>query len=178
MKAALAVFAILASATAPALPKQEQEQEQEMPEPPERPSESGERAPVIDILAPVTSAPIDERDYEECLAEQDAAQISGEIIVCRKLGDDAEFSGVDSEAATRRYAERTQGPGTPDVEGAGGSLLYRTEGSVFMVTVKTKTGDPPPPALIIDVEALPDAPEGSDADRVGKSLPVDLDGPR
>ena len=129
---------------------------------------------VIDLLAePLAKPSFDAALARQCEEERDAAVISGEIVVCRKLGDDAEVSGVDSEAAKRRYAERTQGPSTPDVEGAGGSILYRTEGSVFMVTVKTKTGDPPPPALIIDVEALPEAPEGADADRVGKGLPAE-----
>ena len=32
-------------------------------------------------------------------------------------------------------------------------------------------GKVPPPALIIDVEALPDAPAGSDADRIARGLP-------
>jgi hypothetical protein len=32
-------------------------------------------------------------------------------------------------------------------------------------------GGVPPPALIIDVEALPQAPAGSDADRIARGLP-------
>ncbi|MEE4201101.1 hypothetical protein [Erythrobacter sp.] len=45
-----------------------------------------------------------------------------------------------------------------------------TEGSVFTVTVTAKFGDPPPGPLIIDLEALPEAQPGSDADRAGRGL--------
>jgi len=126
---------------------------------------------VIDILAKPEPSPGEKLASEACEAEQDAARLRGEIIVCRQLEDGAEVSGFNKEKWERDYARRTQGAKTPDVEGAGGSPLYRTLGSMVMVNVKVKVGDPPPPALIIDVEALPEAPPGSDADRIARGLP-------
>ncbi len=126
---------------------------------------------VIDIRAPSEPDPGDAIAYEACLAEQDAARLRGEIIVCRRRdGDDAAASGFDKEKWERDYAQRTQGAKTPGLDSLAGGPLYRADGSVFMVTVKRAFGDPPPPALFIDVEALPKAPPGSDADRIARGL--------
>ncbi len=125
---------------------------------------------VIDIKAPPQESEADQLAYEACIAEQDAARIRGEIVVCRKLGDGAQVSGFDKRKWERDYAQRTQGAKTPNLDSLANGPLYRTEGSVFMVTTKVKVGDPPPPPLIIDVEALPEASPGSDADRVARGL--------
>ena len=155
----------LAQAAEPAPPAQETPaQETLAPEP-------DEGTLVIDILAKPEPSPGERLAYEACEAEQDAARLRGEIIVCRQLEDGEEVSGFNKEKWERDYAQRTQGTKTPDVEGAGGSPLYRSLGSMVMVNVKVKVGDPPPPALIIDVEALPEAPPGSDADRIARGLP-------
>ncbi|MGB3469246.1 MAG: hypothetical protein WBA51_00305 [Erythrobacter sp.] len=126
---------------------------------------------VLDILSP----PPETRDplaEQECEREQDAARIMGQIVVCRRINDGSAVSGYDEADRERRQAERTQGPRTPDVEGAGGSIIYRTEGSVFMVTTgKITAGTAPEPTLIIDIEALPEAAGGSDADRIARGLP-------
>ena len=74
---------------------------------------------------------------------------------------------IDDRAGNRsetqkRYAEETAfkgSPGTPNVSGLSDNGRGIGIGGV------------PPPALIIDVEALPDAPEGSDADRIARGLP-------
>ena len=70
----------------------------------------------IDILAP-------QEDYlgplEDCSAEQEAASISGEIVVCRRRRDNGAFA-VDEDGAQQRYAEETMNrgdPRTPDVFG-------------------------------------------------------------
>lgn len=127
---------------------------------------------VIDILAQVEPemSPGEKLAYEACVAEQDAARLRGEIIVCRQREDGAAYSGFDKKEWERDYAQRTQGLKQPNLDSLAGGPLYRTEGSVIMVSVKMKVGDPPPPALIIDVSALPTAPPGSDADRIAKGL--------
>jgi hypothetical protein len=102
-----------------------------------------------------------------CEDEADAAQIAGEIVVCRSLGEASDGS-FDKGEWERRYAERTRGIDNPNVDGTG--LKLPTEGSVATVTVTIKPGKAKPPPLIIDVEALPEAPPGSDADRVGQGL--------
>ena len=105
---------------------------------------------------------------QRCAEEAEAARIAGEIVVCRSLGTvtDGAWNQADF---IRRYAEATQGVKAPDVDGSG--IILPTEGSVIAITVTTEFGDPPPPALIIDVEALPEAPEGSDARRIADGLP-------
>lgn len=128
---------------------------------------------VIDILAEVERemSAGEEIAYEACLAEQDAARLRAEIIVCRRKAEDgADYSGFDKEEWERDYARRTQGVKTPNVAGAGGTIMTPGEGSLITVTVTQKFGDPPPPALIIDVAALPQAPAGSDADRIARGL--------
>ncbi|MDY7097905.1 MAG: hypothetical protein SXU28_07185 [Pseudomonadota bacterium] len=139
----------------------------------DRPANTQRDEPVtFDILAPPPKREDQAAVDAECAREQEAAVITGQIIVCRKLGEGATSSGFDKRDWERRYAERTQGPKTPDVEGAGGSIIYRHLGSVFMVGVSTKVGDPPEKPIIIDVEALPEAPPDSDADRIAKGLPA------
>lgn len=125
---------------------------------------------VIDILAPPKGRePLNDAEKRQCERESEAAIISGEIIVCAQLGEDSShyYSG-DRDAARKRYAEETAFAGdirAPDVAGGG---IFRGP-----ATVSGQCFIPPcpkPPALIIDVEALPEAPPGSDADRIARGL--------
>ncbi|WP_306087874.1 hypothetical protein [Qipengyuania flava] len=116
----------------------------------------------IDILAP-------QEDYlgplEDCSAEQEAASISGEIVVCRRRRDNGEFA-VDENGSQRRYAEETMNKGdprTPDLFGIPDHGVVVARGCFIGPC-------PPPKALIIDIEALPEAPPGSDADRIARGL--------
>ncbi|MEM7703651.1 MAG: hypothetical protein AAF251_17070 [Pseudomonadota bacterium] len=106
----------------------------------------------------------------ECEDEIDAEQIAGEIVVCRRIVDPADrFSGSYADWL-KDYAERTQGvgaPAAPDVDGTGlppGMAAVVTINGCFIPPC------PKPPALIIDVEALPSAPVGTDADRLAQGL--------
>ena len=129
---------------------------QQGPEPPER----------IDILIPQGDF---EGPLEDCSAEQEAATISGEIIVCRKRRDKAEY-GFDAERARQRFAEETMNKGdirAPDVAGAG---IFRGPATVSGVCGIGLNPCPPPPAYIVDFSALPEAPPGSDADRMARGL--------
>ena len=142
--------------------------------PSDPPPEPDEGRLVIDILAPVEPEESDEIAYEECVAEQDAARIRGEIVVCRQRSAAAALSGFDKEQWERDYAERTQGQRPADVEGVGGQILMPGEGSLATITVTAKgcfIGPcAPEQPLFIDVEALPEARPGSDADRIAKGL--------
>lgn len=126
---------------------------------------------VIDILVPPPErAPPTEAEMRQCEEEIDAATVSGEIIVCRQRGDDPNnyYSG-SREDAQRRYAEETAFAGdilAPDVAGAG---IFRGPATVSGLCFIPPC--PKDPALIIDVEALPEAPAGSDADRIARGLP-------
>ena len=117
----------------------------------------------IDILIDTEPAP----DLPpECETDQDAAQVSGEIVVCGTRSG-TENRLYDKETAERRHAERTKGRMPMDVNldfgipmvGAGISMK-----GCFIPPCPT------PMPILIDIEALPEAPPGSDADRVARGL--------
>ena len=102
---------------------------------------------------------------EDCEEEADAGRIAGEIVVCRQLGE-ASDGVFDKEDWERRYAQRTQGQQPVNVAGGG---IFSGPATVSGLCVIPPC--PPEAALMIDVEALPQAPEGSDADRIARGLP-------
>ncbi len=136
-------------------------------------TEQGDGTIAIDILTrPANKGGLDPRLMEECARQEDAAQISGEIVVCREIrdGSDHNYSG-SRDAAQDRYAEETAFAGDlvpPDVAGPG---IFRGEPTVGSLCIPGLQKCPPPPALIIDITALPQAPPGSDADRIARGLP-------
>ena len=104
----------------------------------------------------------DEPEYEDCSDEQEAAELSGEIIVCRRrTGDENRL--FDKEAALERHAARTQGQKPVDVFGIPNHGVVVGRGCFIPPC-------PPPMPVLIDVEALPQAPPGSDADRIARGL--------
>ncbi len=124
----------------------------------------------IDLSVTVPRGDVNEAQAQACEDDADAGQISGEIVVCRRLGEDNGnyFSG-SREAAQKRYAQETAFKGDltgPDVAGGG---IFRGPATVSGLCVIPPC--PPEAALLIDVEALPQAPPGSDADRIARGLP-------
>ncbi len=122
---------------------------------------------VIDIL--IDTAPQDET-FENCSPdEQDAATISGEIVVCRR-STGAENRLYSKEDAERRYARETMNQGliaAPDVAGAG---IFRGPATISSLCFIPPC--PTPPAYMIDFSTVPEAPPGSDADRIARGLPA------
>lgn len=125
---------------------------------------------MIDILAPLGEGAPDPRRIEQCEAERDAAQISGEIVVCRQISEDnsQSYSG-GRDAAQDRYARETMYAGDPQAPDVAGPGIFRGPATVSGLCLIPPC--PPPPALMIDVTALPEAPSGSDADRIARGLP-------
>ncbi len=117
----------------------------------------------IDLTVTVPRGDVNESNVRECEDEADAASISGDIIVCRRLGEDNSnyYSGSRADAQ-KRVAQETAFSGDPRTPEAFGIPNHGNPISI---------GSVPPPALIIDVEALPEAPPGSDADRIARGLP-------
>ncbi len=113
----------------------------------------------------VPSSESDARLEEDCEDANDAGRIAGEIVVCRRLGEATDGSW-NREEWQRDYAARTAGGSTPDVAGGG---IFRGPATVGGLCVIPPC--PPEQAIMIDVEALPEAPEGSDADRIARGLP-------
>lgn len=158
----------------------------EMTRPPQRPSappeqeripiDLGPDAPVaeppqqIDILVPPqASSAADAVELKECADQTERGVVQGEIVVCRELpADTSQFYSGSHEAWLKAYAERTRNAGTippPDVAGPG---IFRGE-----PTVSGLCFIPPCPkdaALIVDVEAIPPPPAGSDAERVAQGI--------
>ena len=125
---------------------------------------------VVDILAPAPE--LDDptaAQAQECEQQQDASTLTGEIVVCRKLPiDNSDRLAGSREAWLKDYAERSKNFNTlpaPDVAGPG---IFRgpatIEGLCFFPPC------PKPPAVLIDVGALPPPPEGTDADRISRGL--------
>ena len=129
--------------------------------PAEAPEEA--RPTRINLSVTVPRGDINVAEAKQCEDEADAGEISGEIIVCRQLGESGEnyFSGSAAEAR-KRYAQETAFKGSPNTPNVSG-LSDNGKG--------ISIGGVPPPALIIDVEALPPPPPGSDADRIARGLP-------
>jgi hypothetical protein len=123
--------------------------------------------PRVNVLVTIPRGDVNQAQAQECVDRADAGTISGEIVVCRQIGEDNanSFSG-DREAARKRYAQETMlkgGARAPDF-----IADCNDQGNPFGCV---GFGKAPPPALFIDVEALPKAPEGSDADRIARGLP-------
>lgn len=114
---------------------------------------------------------MDTFDLERCEEEIDAASVSRTIVVCRKRND-AAASGFDKEKWEKDYAKRTQGQQPVEVAGEGITGKHAPGGGgTIRGCLPGIQKCPPPPALIIDVTALPQAPAGSDADRIARGLP-------
>ena len=135
-------------------------------EPLAEPDDASSDDPVVfDILAEQPEDPI---AIERCDREADVARIAGEIVVCRERTDRGPPM-FDKQAWERDYAQRTMGASTPNVDGSG--IRLPTEGSLIAIVVTIPFGKAPDGPLMIDVEALPEAPAGSDADRIARGLP-------
>jgi hypothetical protein len=135
----------------------------------------GEPPAVIDLTAPAP-APEDANAalVKECEDRREAGVVAGEIVVCRQMEvDTSQFYSGSREEWLRRYAERTQGANTipaPDVAGPG---IFRGPATISGLCFIPPC--PKDPALIVDVEAIPLPPQGSDAERVANGLPPTQD---
>lgn len=117
----------------------------------------------IDLTVTRSPSPSTE---EACRRRSEAAVVSGEIVVCGS--QPAEDQRITSrEEAQNRYAAATKGGSTPDVAGPG---IFRGPATLGGICVKGIFNCPKPPAVFVDVAALPKAPPGSDADRIARGL--------
>ncbi len=105
---------------------------------------------------------------EDCSAEQEAAIVSGEIIVCRRIRDQSQYRVSSDDEAESRYARETMDKGAPRAPDVAGPGIFKGPATVSGLCLIPPC--PPPPAYIIDFDELPETPEGSDADRVGQGL--------
>ena len=150
------IAALLAFGALLALPSPGSAQDGATGSPPER----------IDLTVP---PPMMRSTEEECARQREAAVLSGEIVVCG--GQSVPDQRITSRReAQDRYAAATafrDDPATPNVDGPG---IFRGPATVSGICVPGIFNCPRPPALIVDVRALPAAPPGSDADRIARGL--------
>jgi hypothetical protein len=118
--------------------------------------------PRVNLMVTVPRGEVNQAQAKECVDRADAGAISGEIVVCREVGSDTSALTGDRAASQKRYAQETAFKGAPRAPEAFG-IADNGKGIGF--------GGAPPPALMIDVAALPKAPAGSDADRIARGLP-------
>ena len=116
----------------------------------------------IDLLMPEEADEEDEQRLEDCSEEQDAAEISREIIVCRRRNTE-NSKYYDKDETERRIAARSQGQKPVDTFGIPNHGFVAARGCFIGPC-------PPPMPVLIDVGALPEAPPGSDADRAARGL--------
>jgi len=118
--------------------------------------------PRVNLMVTVPRGEVNQAQAKECVDRADAGTISGEIVVCREVGVDNSALTGDRAATQKRYAQETAFKGAPPPP------------DMFGIPDNGKgigIGGVPPPAVFIDVEALPKAPAGSDADRIARGLP-------
>ena len=102
-------------------------------------------------------------DERACQRKQEAALISGEIVVCGDRTDSDRYRVSPPGEAKRRYAEETMDRGlglAPDFK--------PPPCRPSLLTLCPELGAAGERPVIVDFDALPDAPEGSDADRIAK----------
>lgn len=96
-----------------------------------------------------------------------APQVGDEIVVCAREQDNSQFRVKSSSELDPKSDEALDDglPRAPDVAGPG---IFKGPATIGGLCIPGLQSCPPPPALIIDLAALPEAPEGSDADKVAK----------
>lgn len=114
---------------------------------------------ILNLSVTVPQSESDRLIERDCDDANEAGQIANEIVVCRQLGTSSTDGAWNKAEWERRYAEKTKGGSTPNTFG------IPNHGNPIGL------GSAPPPAYIVDFEALPEAPAGSDADRIARGLP-------
>lgn len=112
---------------------------------------------------------------EEC-PETDESILSNVIIVCRERDRETEeqFRIRSADRAESDYARRTMDQGAPRAPDVAGAGIFRGKATVSGCFLPPC---PPPIMPDIDFAALPEAPAGSDAERIGRGLPpIGFDG--
>lgn len=96
-----------------------------------------------------------------------APQVGDEIVVCAREQDNSLFRVKSSAELDPESDEALEDglPRAPDVAGPG---IFTGPATAGKLCIPGLQKCPPPPALMIDLAALPEAPEGSDADKIGK----------
>ena len=96
-----------------------------------------------------------------------APQQGDEIVVCAREQDNSQFR-VKSSSELDPKSDEALDDGLPRATDVAGPGIFTGPATIGGLCIPGLQSCPPPPALIIDLAALPQAPEGSDADMVAK----------
>ena len=100
-------------------------------------------------------------DERDCQRKQEVALISGEIVVCGDRSENDRYRLSPPGEARKRYAEETMDRGlglAPDFK--------PPPCRPSLLTVCPELGGAGERPVLVDFDSLPEAPEGSDADRI------------
>lgn len=98
-----------------------------------------------------------------------APQTGDEIVVCAREQDNSLFR-VKSSAELDPESDQALDDGLPRAPDVAGPGIFTGPATIGGLCIPGLQKCPPPPALMIDLAALPAAPEGSDADKIGKGV--------
>ena len=121
------------------------------------------QSPPDDIVGPLLEEAEEAYRLEEAPPERpaDCPEPTGdEILVCAPVEGDPDRYRVTSRLDKGDDSHLSWSGQAPDVSGPG----------IFKGAPTVTFGSPPPPVYMIDVAALPEAPPGSDADRIARGL--------
>lgn len=94
-----------------------------------------------------------------------------EIVVCAREQEQSQFRLRSDEQSESDYARQTMDKGDPRPPDVAGPGIFRGPATVGGLCLPGLQKCPPPPAITVDFSALPEAPPGSDADRIARGLP-------
>ncbi|WP_324262113.1 hypothetical protein U4960_02900 [Altererythrobacter sp. H2] len=95
----------------------------------------------------------------------------GEIVVCAREQEQSQFRIRSDKQAEDDYARETMFQGDPQAPDVAGPGIFRGPATVGGMCIPGLQKCPRPPAISVDFAELPQAPPGSDADRIARGLP-------
>ncbi|MCL4672830.1 MAG: hypothetical protein KJZ64_07810 [Sphingomonadaceae bacterium] len=94
-----------------------------------------------------------------------------EIVVCAKEQEQSQFRIRSDKQAESDYARETMYAGDPQAPDVAGPGIFRGPATIGGMCIPGLQKCPRPPAIEVDFADLPEAPPGSDADRIARGLP-------
>ena len=95
----------------------------------------------------------------------------GEIVVCAREQEQSQFRIRTDKQAEDDYARETMFEGDPQAPDVAGPGIFKGAPTIGGMCIPGLQKCPRPPAITVDFSQLPEAPPGSDADRIARGLP-------
>lgn len=95
----------------------------------------------------------------------------GEIVVCAREQEQSQFRIRTDKQSEDDYARETMFEGDPQAPDVAGPGIFKGAPTIGGMCIPGLQKCPRPPAIEVDFSQLPEAPPGSDADRIARGLP-------